>query len=156
MFEDFKAQHPFVKLAVALDLIESDEATKEDVVTAMFFRERLTEAYRSLTYRFEQAVIGWIERHGEIEDGGKRYYVGVDIDRKCRSVSLAFKALLESSGGDFDAVLSTLCSQPFKPAAAMKALGDEASRYFDTETKKDLATGKPRKRLKNTKAGDDE
>ena len=144
-----KSIGPLDRLAFALEVIDQGDASKEQVLLALAFKQQLYEAYRSITHRFDQAMIGWIEANGDLEDGDKRWYVGTATTRKCRFAGPAFKALLEANGGDLDATLAALCSDPFKPALASDMLGDKADQHFDTVTTLDLKTGKPKKTLKS-------
>jgi hypothetical protein len=139
----------------AISTIEISGASASDVMTALALKQQLWETYRDLSFRFEQAAIAWILSNGEITDGEKRYYVGTETTRKCRDVGLTFRAMLDVTGGDLDPILATLSSGAFKPAAACALLGSIVPKHFDTIVSKDLKTGAPKKRLKNTEVVDD-
>lgn len=132
----------------ALATMEEGSATPDQVRAALSFKQQLYEVYRSITFRFDLAMVAWIEKNGDLEDGMKRYYVGTETKRKCRAVPVAFKALLEKCGGDLDLVLTTLASDAFKPASAMKMLGDDAPKHFESTVEKDVKTGEPKKKVK--------
>lgn len=139
-------QNPIEKCESSIDLVEQGLASNTEVMQALSFVQKLGEVYRALRYRFDQAAICHIEKHGEIEDGEKRYYVGTKTTKKCLSVPETVRTILETQGPDaLVRVLSTSC---FKDAAAMKLLGDDAPKHFETRVEKDLATGKPVKKFK--------
>lgn len=140
--------NPIEKLDTAIALIEDGLASKEEVMSALAFKQQLGEITRALNYRFEQAAIAWIEKNGEIEEGEKRWYVGTVTNRKCKDVRKALDAILTSCGGDLDTFVRALSSSCFKPATAMEILGETATDHFTSETVQDLKTGKPRKALK--------
>lgn len=140
--------NPISKCDEAIDLVEQGLATQTEVMQALAFKQKLGEICRAINFRFEQAAIAWIEKHGEITDGEKRYYVGTQTTRKCKDVNETVRTILETGGPDaLVRVLSTSC---FKPASAMETLGEKANDLFETIVAKDLLTGKPKKRLKNT------
>jgi len=157
--------NPIQKCDEAIALIEDGVASKEEVMAAMAFKQKLGEISRAINHRFEEAAIKWIEANGEIEDGEKRYYVGTSTTRKCRDVRRTVEGLLTETGGDLDAFTSALSSNAFKPATACTILGEKANDLFETVTAKDLKTGAPKKKLKSvdpkrlkgqTDDGDDE
>jgi hypothetical protein len=144
----------------SLGVIETGLATREEVLSAQVFVKKLGEIQRAIKARLDAAMIAWINEHGEIIDGEMRYYVGSATTRKCVDVPKAFRACIEASGGDLDAVLVVLSSGAFKGAAACKLLGDKAGEHFVTNVDTVLETGKPRKVLKSVNQkflnGDDE
>jgi hypothetical protein len=82
----------------------------------------------------------------ERADGPHRLYAAHEKVTKCRKAPAAFAALLETVGPDVLASLIT--TQPFKPAAAIAALGDEWPAHFEVIERAKLAEGgAPKKRL---------
>lgn len=140
--------NPIEKLENAIAIVEDGLASKEEVMSALAFKQQLGEIYRALNYRFEQAAIAWIDKNGEIEEGEKRWYVGTVTNRKCKDVRKALDAILTTSGGDLDTLVCALSTSCFKPSTAMEILGPTATDHFTSETVLDLKTGKPRKALK--------
>ncbi len=125
----------------AIDIIESGEASQDQVLRAQEFVRVLGEVYRELKENLETATIAYIEKNGEIRDGEKRYYVGPNKSTKCLDIRKTAEAVFEVSGGDWDAFVECLSSGAFKPGHTKKLLGDKAEALFeDTETK-DLKTG---------------
>lgn len=138
--------NPIEKLENAIGIVEDGLASKEEVMSALAFKQQLGEIYRALNYRFEQAAIAWIDKNGEIEEGEKRWYVGTVTKRSCKDVNETVRTILESDGPD--ALVRALSTSCFRPATAMEILGPRAAEFFTTETVPDLKTGKPRKALK--------
>ena len=131
----------------ALEQIESGKATPDQVLLALHFKKRLSEAVRGLGYAIEQAAIAWIEQNGEIEQGAARYYVGETRKYKCRSVESVLREALEKEG--IEGLLMFLSTQPFKAATTAK----QFPALFDCEVVKEVETGKPRKMLKQAQTG---
>jgi hypothetical protein len=127
----------------SIELIETGEATAEQLLTAQNFIKRLGEVYRDLKERTEAATISWIERNGDLTDGEVRYYVAPNKSTKCVDVRRTLVALLEAAGGDLDLVASVLASNPYKPAKAREVLGEASTDLFETDVTKDLKTGQP-------------
>ena len=124
-----------------IEIIESGDATVDQVLMAQEFIKKLGEIHRELKEKLELATIAYIEKNGEIRDGERRFYVGPNKSTRCVDVRKTVEAVFEVSGGDFDVFVECLSSSAFKPAATKKVLGDKASELFiDTETK-DLKTG---------------
>lgn len=140
--------NPIEKCDMAIDLVEQGLASKEEVMQAMAFKQKLGEIYRAINHRFEKAAIAWIEKNGEIEDGEKRYYIGTATTRKCKNVHETVRTILETEG--LDTLLLALSTSCFKPSTAMEVLGTRAGEFFETVVEKDLKTGAPRRVLKNT------
>ena len=134
----------------ALAVIQREEGlvTQDEVVKALDLRSNLKAFVRELDGQIEAAVIRWINQNGEIEVGDVRYYVGTEKTTKCVDPRRAIEAIFDAVGADFDSFLSTLVSQPFKPATTRTVVGDDvADSLFVTSTQEDVKTGKPRKRL---------
>ena len=122
----------------------------ESVVDRLGQLDVLMSAARQLKDNLEQAVIEWIEEHGDLHVPGMsvRYYAGIRKSTKCTDVPKAFLALLEASGGDLDKALGTLASGAIKHGAARGLLAEAVfDSLFVTEEKPELKEGKPRKSL---------
>jgi hypothetical protein len=140
-----------------LDDIELGCASRTHVLEAMAYVQQARAAVQSLAQRFEAACIQWIDTNGgELIDGDKRYYVGVDKKHKCKDVRATLEALLVETGGDLDALNTCLSSGAFKPATTMTTLGDKAAEFFETQITQDLKTGKPKRALKSANMETDE
>lgn len=131
----------------ALDVLESGMASPDQYLSAMEFVKRLGEVHRELKDRMEQATIKYIQAHGPIEDGTKRYYVAANKSTKCVDVRRTVEALLNAVGGDVDAFTDCLSSGAFKPAATKKVLGEAGADLFVTTETPDLKTGEIKPRL---------
>lgn len=131
----------------AIEMIEQGVANVTDVKQSLAFIEQLKAAVKELTARHEAAVIKFIDLNGEIEDGEKRYYVGLDKQHRCKDTRELLSRILEQ-GGDADLLAKCLSSQPWKPATAKEMLGDAATDLFETITRPSLEEGKPKRRLK--------
>lgn len=138
--------NPIEKLDSAIALVEDGLASKEEVMFALAFKQQLGRIYRALCGRFDQAAIAWIEQNGEITEGEKRWFVGTETKRTCKSVDSTVRAILELEG--VEGLVRSLSTTCFCPAAAMDMLGQDAAQYFDSKTTPDLKTGKPMKVLK--------
>ena len=122
----------------------------ETVVDRLGQLDALMSAARQLKDLLEQAVIEWIEAHGDLHVPGMsvRYYTGTRKSTKCIDVYRTFEAILEAPGGDLDKTLGTLASGAIKHGAARSVLSQEIfDRLFLTEEKPELKEGKPRKSL---------
>ena len=142
------SQDIIILARTAISTVESNPvATKEDVLTALNFTKRLRELAKELSDNAESAAIQWIQQNGEIVDGDIRFYVAPNKVTKCLNVKGTLGAVLESSGGDLDAVAECLASSAWKHGATKKMLGDKADEFFETVETADLKTGIGAKRL---------
>lgn len=146
------ALNPIQKCDEAIALVESGEATREQVMLALGFKKELGAKVRDFNQRFEKAAIQWIKKNGDIQDGVHRFYVGKETKRKCKNVKEAVNAFLEMGGPDV--LVLALSSDCFKHATAMKMLGDNAKTHFDEKTDDSLETGKPKEKLRCTAPGE--
>jgi hypothetical protein len=135
------------KVRNAIEVLNTDDATSDDALTALAFIGRLKELTRELNASVEQGVMEWIIRNGDLVDGEIRYYIGPEKKTKCNSNRQTLEAVLESVGGDMDAMAECLASDAFKPGACRTILGDSFEQHFTTTTKDDLKTGKPVRKL---------
>lgn len=117
----------------AIDTIESGIATQEQVLTALEFVKRLGEVQRELKERVNKAAISYIQAHGPIEDGTRKFYVGPNKTTKCKDLRGTVAAVLDAAGGDVDAMVDCLSTDAFKPGATKKLLKDRAGEFFETK-----------------------
>jgi len=97
----------------------------------------------------EEALIEHITAHGDIDIGeGKRLYIGVQRDYRCRDNAATFVAVLGATGGDETLMAEALSSGAWKPGACRKLLGDTFVNHFEETVAQDLKTGSARKIVK--------
>lgn len=122
-----------------IDTVEAGIASKEEVLGAIDFVTKLGEVYRELKKRMDAAAIAYIQLNGDINIGTRRFYVTAgDKKTKCLDARKVYDAVMELAGGNKQAVFDCLCSEPWKPAATMKLLGDDAPKFFETTRKPKL------------------
>jgi hypothetical protein len=93
--------------------------------------------------------VNWIEHNGEFDLGHAHYSVGYAYVVKCRDVAQAGHAVLAAAGGDFDQLLATLVSQPFKHASVRSLIGATLhGQLFDARRTGRLVNGVPERILK--------
>ena len=139
----------------ALIQVEEGTADRDTFLAALNGVECIGREARALKDRWEKAAIAWINEHGEVECGDVRWYVGQETARYVTDPKALMEDILTETGGDLGSLVACLSSQPFKPGACRTVLGNRMDRHFKTETKPDLKTGKPLKRLKKTLARKD-
>lgn len=123
----------------AIGGIEAGGASKEEVCAALDFVQRLSEVARELKRRVDIAAIGYIQTNGEIQIGPRRFYVSEGTKTtKCLDTRKTYEKVMEVAGGNVDAVLDCLCSDPWKPAKTMKLIGYGADKLFKTTRKPKL------------------
>ncbi len=127
----------------ALDVAATPDATADQVLLALEAVRVLGELHRDLKAQVEAAAISHIERHGEISDGVRRYYVAPNKSTRCTDVRGTLAAILDAAGGDLDAVQDCLASDAWKPGATRKLLGAASDGYFETKVTTSLKTGEP-------------
>lgn len=131
----------------AVARLELETATEVDVIAAIDVLDRLKQVTRGLATLVDDAACRWINANHDITVGDCRYYVGTTTWVKCRDPRQALTAMLETSGGDLDAVAACLASDAWKSGASRQLLGEQFDVHFATELREDLKTGKPRKSL---------
>lgn len=109
---------------------------------------RLGEFHRQVKQMWEAKMVEHINRHGPVEVGDVRYYVGTVKKTKCLDVPGTVEALLSRVEGDFGRFCEHLSTGAVKYGAARETLApDDFDRLFVTEVEQDLKEGKPVKRL---------
>lgn len=128
----------------AIAAIESGEATREQVIAALAFMDRLSAVRTNLKTRIDGACLQWVKQNGEFDDGVKKYYVGKDKTVKVRNLRNCVQSVLTHLGGDIDSFILCLSTGAFKPATTIKALEaagvskDEVGELFETTVSEDL------------------
>lgn len=130
------------RVSGAIRALNSDHATEDDALSALTFIARLKELTKQLNQQVEDGVIAFIQAHGDIEMGTVRWYVGPNKSTKCVNVKGAVEALMNATGGDFDAFCECLASGALKHGACSKVLSPETyNSLFETKEVTDLKTG---------------
>lgn len=134
--------HSLVKLEHECCMLETH--LPEETVLELY--ERVAGAkqqIREIDAALKCGMIEWINANGQIQHGTKRFYVGNKRTTKTKGKAAAIMAILDSTGGDLDALASLLVAEPIKPGAAKKQLGDELwDVHFEVLDVPDLKTGK--------------
>lgn len=128
------------QISSQIDRIAAGEATADEALMFMNKVALFKAATKELASRAEQALIAYIDLHGDLDAGDRRYYVGTEKKTTVIDKEDALKALAAACGGDIAQMASYLTSEPFKPGAC-RTLGMDS--HFVTETKKDLKDGAP-------------
>jgi hypothetical protein len=112
------------------------------------------EAYlaygRELKSKLEANLLIYVTANAgenEIMIGTVKYWLGYPKVTKCTNVRGCAEALLESSGGDWDAFANCLAADGVKPGAAKKILGDRWDEFFTVEVRPKLENDAPKKTL---------
>lgn len=136
-------------LQVAVSLV----AVNSPVEQVMDLREKLAfmaGQIKALQQSMDARLMEWIEANGAITIGTRKIYVGTKKDTKCKDLKPALVALLEASGGDWEAFAECLSSNAIKYGAAKTVLGEDVwAQHFEVVTKTELKEGeeKPVKQL---------
>lgn len=117
----------------------------------------LLRTLREKSSALEELTIRHIDVYGDIEVGDdERLYVTTVRSHKAVSDSDVLQAVLDHCGGDLSVLASgsmgVLVSNPWKPSAVKKAVGEkEFSQLFETQKKFDVATGKSKRSIQSSK-----
>lgn len=142
----------------SLALAEPDAAMEYMISTRMKIDAFLKRA-KEFKERIENALIAWIEKNKQeiqytVDDKGNsvRLYTGHPKDKKCRDVGATLQFLLETTGGDWDAVVGCLSSNAVKHGAVNailkeKGLESKFEELFEVTERVTLEEGKPKKQL---------
>lgn len=127
-----------------------DATTPHDVVAEIVTRvDYFKGAAKQLDTLLKEALLEYLNEPGkELIIGENRYYIGTKKKVVSGDKGKLLEALLESSGGDFEAVAEVLASQPFKHGACKGVLGDAWGDHFTELVEDDVKTGKPKKEIK--------
>lgn len=133
----------------ALSRVESGEASADEALTLINNAQAFARAAKELKSKADAALIEWIEKNGELNDGQTRWYVGRDKYTKVIDKAQTLKALVEATGGDIESIAQYLTSEPFKHGACGGVI--DRNEHFTTEIRKCLDTGKPVKKLASSR-----
>ena len=123
--------------AAALVTIDTDEG---QVIETLERLAGIKQRIREIEASVKAAVIEWIEAHGPIEVGTRRYYVGTKKTTKPVNVADVAQALLEAGG--VDALTRCLASSAFKHGQVKKDAPDVFADLFVIEEVSELREGK--------------
>lgn len=111
----------------------------------------VVERAKQIRARVEQYAIEWIETAGPLQVGDIRYSVGQAKTVRCTNSERCLSHVLEACGGDLEAVVSYLRTDPFK-YGSLRSLLDPSlfEQLFRTETKPKLQEGQLKPQLIQT------
>lgn len=121
----------------------------EDLAEALNATDWLLARAKAIEALMKQVAIDWIDINGPFTIGDVAHSVGYSTVTKCLNVHQTAHMLLEAVAGDFDQLIHTLVSQPFKPATARTFIDQKvyASLFRTTRTGR-LVRGVPERTLK--------
>jgi hypothetical protein len=103
---------------------------------------------RQVRQMIESLAIEWISANGPTHFGDITYTVGYPKTVRCTDAVRCLGLVLDACGGDLDAAVAYLRSDPFKYGSIRNLLGEPVyAEMFKTETKPKLVEGKPQKEL---------
>ena len=126
-----------VTRTIAID----EESSIEQCAAAKTKLQAMSGIVREAVRLLDERIIACMQAHEvkSFEVGDIRYYTAVPKETKCVDVPGTVNAVLEQFS--MDDLIAILVSQPFKPGAAKKLLGDTT--LFETTEKLTLKEGKP-------------
>jgi len=134
--------HELLRMADTATGDLTTESSRDELLAAMDTVKALKEAVAVVAERIEQAAIEWIGANGEIEERGVRYYVGPNRTTKCTDLAKTLEAVLQATGGDFQATVACLSSSAWKHGACRDVLPvNTYAELFKTTEVADLKTG---------------
>jgi hypothetical protein len=143
-----RAADVMANVKTAIHRLTSGNATDEDFLTvqhAVAGMKGIVREYESLA---KEASLEYLKGGREVVSEHERYYIGNKRTTKCRDTGRALEALLIETGGDFDAVVELMASEPFKHGACRGVLGDDWEQHFIVAEVEDVKTGKAKKEIK--------
>lgn len=140
--------NPLVEMQSEIAAI--DATTPHDVVAEIVTRvDYFKGAAKQLDALLKEALMEYLNEPGkELIIGEARYYIGTKKKVVSGDKGKLLEALLESSGGDFEAVADVLASQPFKHGACRTVLDDKWGDHFTEIVEECVETKKPKKEVK--------
>ena len=132
-------------IKLAADLAESKEVA--DAVSLISMAKVYIDRAKELKALAEEAVLDFIERNGDFEFNGIRYYAGNTKKVTPKDKVVLIEQLFEAVGGDIEALVEFLTANPFKVGEVRRVFGDEFDNYFTTVIVPKLKEGKPVRRL---------
>ena len=123
---------PFITSKGAV--IPSD-AEHDDVLDAFVKLKRLRKLVAVLVKQYEEEAVEWCKKNDSaLVLGDDHYYFpGVEKTVKCKDISGALEEALDLTGGDFDAMVELLGSNPIKHGA-FKSLLENSPEVHDADT----------------------
>ncbi len=113
-----------IELSGLLERVENGDATQTEAAAMHDLWCAFKSMIRDYNADVEKALLGQIERSGDIELGnGRRLYAAPNKTTKCIDRKQTLEEVIEACEGDMDAVLGCLISQPFKPGESKKMIG---------------------------------
>jgi hypothetical protein len=133
----------------AIDRIESGEATDDECLGAYDRWGLLKQLVTAFNKRFENAMLIRLAEHDLEWGDGRRLYVTPNKTTKSRDNKATMAALLDTTGGDVDAMVECLASQPFKHGTIRQIINDEAAfeALFETTVTSKTAEGKAQNKI---------
>jgi hypothetical protein len=126
--------------AMAL-LIDAPEA---DLQNWLILSSVLSARAKLIRQRIEQLAIKWIETNGPIVAGDLQYTVGYRKAVRCVDRQRTLDLILESSGGDLNALLDHLRADPYKYGSVRGLIGESNYKdVFKSESRPKLHCGSP-------------
>jgi hypothetical protein len=132
------------------ELAGEDEWTEGDCIDKLNRLDAVMKQAREYREMLEDALVRWIQQHGDIVCGPVRYYAGTSKSTKCLQPMNTLEALLEATGGDVHELGKYLTPNPYRYGACRKPLGDKWPEHFMTTERPKLVEGKPKKQLQRT------
>ncbi len=112
--------------------------TQEQVITIMDQMACMAASIKEVQASHNAALLEWIQANGSFEFGGKTYIAGKKKSTRCTNDAACLEAIMEATGGDWEAFKAALKSQPVKPGAAKGLLGDDWDNHFEVTTEDKL------------------
>lgn len=138
-----------VHQAERMVLADPEKMTAEEAARLVDLISAMKARLKEVSDQCNTTLMEYIKKHGDLEVGMTRYYVGTDTFTTCRSNEAVLKAIVEHTDGDIGACAGFMVSGAWKHGAIKKQLGEEKwSELFVTTPKSDVKTGKPAKKLK--------
>ena len=146
---------PFITSKGAV--IPSD-AEHDDVLSAFVKLKRLRQLVVALVKQYEEEAVEWCKENDSalVLNDNQYYYAGVEKTVKCKDLSGALEEALDLTGGDFDAMVELLGSNPIKHGAFKSLLENSPevhdadttwSKFFERVEKDKMKEGKSKKKL---------
>ncbi len=130
-------------------MADPEQMTAEEAARLVDLIGAMKRRLKEVTDQCNATLMEYVKKHGDLEVGVVRYYVGSEKRVKCRGNEATTKAIVEATDGDISALAAALSSDPWKHGHVRKVLGDEKfEELFLTEVVEDMKTGQPRKVLK--------
>lgn len=140
--------------AQSIDQIEStvcqlsNRSDTEQIIVGLNLTALLVSRVKTIRRNLEQIAVEWIEIHGPIDMGDIRYIVGHPKVVSCTAVVRCTHMVLESCGGDVDALTECFSSVPYKYGSVRRLIGDEQfGQVYREERRPKLVEGKVQPQL---------